>query len=680
MLIIPFLFSIAILTPAPGDTVEGWKVSVVGPGKDAKGNFSNADCSVYYPAVITREQESKHVRLFVACSQSGPKAPIIIENENKAKNTRPAAQKETKVSSPSSLDEKKVNETRRQTRGNDEKIKKIGTPQNLDPKVLAPSKAEGEKLKFRKKGEKASSMEFLKGELTEFGITQLRRQENSFVLGLGITNIESTSYLSVRPELRLQFENLAFGLGAPLRFEIFSLENAASGGSVTAGTGGFRGEDWDQIEDVLRPLRFITWGKKEDGLYIDLNRGQGLTLGHGQLLRRYAPTVDIDEDNLFAELDAYGDAGGVELLAGPFPLPRVIGGLFFIKPLGLFKEDFVSKSFSIGFSYVSDLNAPDQIFSAPNLADQRTQLAVLDDGNLASRNSEQYIGDVVQGLGIDSELKIIKTENIDVKIYGDLSTLRFPQTPDFDAFSDVGLTGGAIFRLNFGRKVSKDSPSLDDENAPSLYIPKHAFRIRLEARSFGPQFLPSYFNELYEMDKLQFGFGTEPNRAQLPTKWAYLAGQEDASWRGGGYLEASWQIPDKFAFTFIYEDAFSLGSDGDIPAARNFALHAETNNVKALQLFATYHYRHFEDFGDLFSFSNDNEIFYFGGRVRVLPFLFLNLAAQRSFRIAFSPDDLPGQKRTLSGEDDGSERYRFSSIGNDNIWAGAFEIELGWQW
>ena len=104
---------------------------------------------------------------------------------------------------------------------------------------------------------------------------------------------------------------------------------------------------------------------------------------------------------------------------------------------------------------------------------------------------------------------------------------------------------------------------------------------------------------------------------------------------------------------------------------RNFALHAETSGFGYLQLFASYHYRNFEDFSGLFTFNTDNEILYAGGRVEVLPFLFVNLAVQRAFRVGFDDDD---NSRTLD-----EKRLRFSSTGFENVWGGAFDVELGWQ-
>src|SRR5690606_5432958 len=139
-----------------------------------------------------------------------------------------------------------------------------------------------------------------------------------------------------------------------------------------------------------------------------------------------------------------------------------------------------------------------------------------------------------------------------------------------------------------------------------------------------PQYLPSYFDTLYEADKWQLGFGDTPlnQRAGLPTKIAFLASQAGEPWRVGAYFEASYAWVDWLGLTVMYEDA--IGLDGQaVPAARNFAIHGETGRALGfLQLFATYHYRHFEDFSKLFQLATDNELLYLGGRLQVLPILF----------------------------------------------------------
>ncbi len=533
---------------------------------------------------------------------------------------------------------------------------------------------------------------FLKGELTRFGDVQLLNQRSSFGVGIGAAGIDNVYYAVLRPDLNLHIGPFGLGLGAPLRFEVFDMNGLnAIDPSTYEGTlselGRFRGEDWDQIEDFLRPLRYLTWGRKEDHLYIDLNRVHALTIGHGQLVRRYSPTVDIDEDNLFVQADAYADFGGVELMAGPFPVPRLAGGLVFIKPLGLFLDDTFSKSLSFGASYVTDLNAPTRLVTVPNPADGRAQLPVDEAGELLHQHKGALVGDVVHGVGVDAELKAVRWRFVDLKVYGDYSHLLFPGVPGADVapFDDGGFALGTLLRMSFGSVFVRDLEDEDEETRagkkPREKRAEHAVRVRLEGRAFGPQYLPSYFDTLYEADKWQFGFGSTPleQRAGLPTKLGYLATQAGEPWRVGAYLEASYAWVDWLGVTLMYEDAISLSGEA-VPAARNFALHGETGQALGfLQLFATYHYRHFDDFSKLFQLATDNEVLYLGGRLQVLPILFVNLGVQRAFRTGFADDDLPGQKRPLPGQPVGADTYRYTSVGLQNSWAGTLDVELGWQ-
>ena len=70
-------------------------------------------------------------------------------------------------------------------------------------------------------------------------------------------------------------------------------------------------------------------------------------------------------------------------------------------------------------------------------------------------------------------------------------------------------------------------------------------------------------------------------------------------------------------------------------------------------------------------FNTDNEILYAGGRIKLMPFLYINAAAQRWFRVGFDDDDL-AQPAT-------DQDLRFISAGFENIWSGTFDGELGWQ-
>ncbi len=527
---------------------------------------------------------------------------------------------------------------------------------------------------------------FLKGELTHFGDVQLTNPKSSVGVRLGVAVIDNVYFAQAEPNLNLHYGDFSLGLGAPLRFEIadltqLNLADPSTTGTVFANAGRFRTEDWDQIEDFLRPLRFITYGKKEDRLFVDVNRVHAVTIGHGQLVRRYQPNIDIDEDKLIAEVDGYTDVGGVELMAGPFPVPRVVGGLVFVKPLGAFvgDDDTLQKSWSIGATYVTDLNAPTALEKRLSPADGRVQLAVDPSNQLVWRGRENPVGDMVQGAGLDTELKVFKNEFLDVKTYVDYSQLFFPADSSaaqaFPAFSGGGATVGTLLRMSFGRTPVRPIEDESDEvragRKPREMKAAHALRVRVEGRAFDAQYLPSYFNTMYEIDRLQYGFAEGNARGELPTKIAFLAAQKGQPLRLGYYVEASYDWVDVVGITAVYEDAYAAGQATLPVTARNFALHAETTGLGFLQLFATYHYRNFDDFKGLFSFSTDNEILYMGGRIELLPFLFINAAAERSFRVGFDNDDLAKQVDAHGN--------RFSSIGFENVWASSVDVELGWQ-
>lgn len=525
------------------------------------------------------------------------------------------------------------------------------------------------------------STPFLKGELTHYGDIQLVNVRSSFGVGLGLTVLGDALYAQVRPDINMHFGKFHLGLGAPLRFELLDWSDLTISPDILdkalGDFGQFRGEDWDQVEDFFRPLRYLTWGRKEDNLYIDINRVHSVTLGHGQLIRRYAPNVDIDEDNLVAAVDGYNDFGGFELLAGPLPVPRVAGALVFIKPMSFFTEDKMLRTWSVGLSVASDLNAPTVL--AGNVSAGRQQLAVDRANQFTWQGKNNLVGATVQGIGIDSEIKLLKTEHVDIKTYADYSRLLFPaDTSDaqaFDAFSAGGGAVGGLLRVSLGktpvRSIEQESEEVRTGRAPREMKAAHAFRVRLEGRLFESQFLPSYFNTLYEVDRLQFGLARTDGRGALPTKVGFLAQNAGEPMRAGVYLEASYAWVDALGLTFMYEDAQALGEASRPLQARNFAVHAETAGGGFLQLFATYHYRNFENLDALFSFTTDNEVLYAGGRVVLLPFLFLNVAAQRAFRVGFGPDD--SSRQTDAGG------FRYTSVGLANAWAYGADLELGWQ-
>ena len=515
---------------------------------------------------------------------------------------------------------------------------------------------------------------FRKGELTDYGTTQILPRQDFAGIGFGLSDMDGYRYLSITPDFNLIRGNASLGAGFPLRLK---MDDLVSGEAANYSV---REQDWDEVSDFLRPLRYFTWGRKEDNFYVDINRVHAVTIGHGQLLRNYMPNLDIDEDRLFLSADAYGDFGGVEILVGALPVPNQLGFLGFIKPLSFISDDPQLRSLSLGLSYVSDFNAPPLL----ETVQQQTFNHDTEEGIRYAVNSQgNFLWDsvAVHGVGVDGEFKVYKKGPLDIKVYADYSHLFFPSYDrlNIEAFDGGGFTAGALFRLSYGARLSKLPHALFsntvDENLRPHIMANHAFRFRAETRTFGAHYLPTYFNAVYSIQKLQMGNSASNASAALPTKIAALANPEDTSQRVGGYLELSYRWLDNVGVTAIYEDALSTGTMEPVAGGRQVVLHIESQTAYWAQVFATYHYFTFDEIGKIFQFETDNELFFAGMRIQVLPFLFINARTQRTFGIQFTDEDLLHRRSLVP---DGAE-LGYTSLGLNNAWTHTVEAQLGWQ-
>ena len=111
-------------------------------------------------------------------------------------------------------------------------------------------------------------------------------------------------------------------------------------------------------------------------------------------------------------------------------------------------------------------------------------------------------------------MKIVKTENVDIKPFIDFSWMM-PSAPDVSILSPDGstlspqdgngFTAGLLGRFNYGDDVV------------------HAIRIIGEFRSFSATYLPGYFDTFYEIQKyvssLNYGRYATLQQSLPPTKY-----------------------------------------------------------------------------------------------------------------------------------------------------------------
>jgi len=454
---------------------------------------------------------------------------------------------------------------------------------------------------------------FVKGELSQFlGADRVVTRNNRIGISLGLDRIGDTFYGLVEPQLDLRFfdNRLAIGLGVPLRLELVTL-----GGSsvIEAGNlGRIRREDYDQPGEYARILKYLTFGTKEDNVYVNVGQRYASSVGHGTLVRRYAPNIDVNHARVSAQLDAYNDYAGVELLTNDVVDWNLLAGLAFIKPLSFFSQDPMARSVSMGLSVVTDRTAPLALTTDPVTGVRKVDGS----GHLdATRRAATLVG-------LDAEVKVLKTKHADIKPYVDYSLL---------AGGEGGLTVGVLGRFNLGEKTV------------------HAFRLVAEGRALGARYLPSYFDTFYEVERYMA-------RQVQPSRWAvsneYQTKQQwvlsgDLGNRLGYYVEASYGVRRNVGITVALEGT-------NTSPEKNLVAHLELPTLDWLQFFGSYYKRGFSQWSEVTQVDSKS-IFFAGARLRALPVLFINARAFKSFQ-------------------SNAELQRY-----DNTYGFTLDLELGWE-
>jgi hypothetical protein len=497
--------------------------------------------------------------------------------------------------------------------------------------------------------------QFIKGELTNLGSDKLVVADSRFGIGFGYAHLDNSSYLAVSPEIDLHFgDRIAVGLGVPLNVLAYA------GGFYDTGKIQLRKHDYDQASDYARILRFLTVGKKEDQLYLNVSQLAAATVGHGAIVRRYSGNIDTNITRVGAELDAYGKYGGFEAFVGDVVQPQhFLAGLAFLKPLGWItgpSHDTIGWT-SLGVSTAMDLQAPytlcrNKATNYPQVGDADFTASSLGCANAAYYEpGEPVVAETrrAQLVGVDLETKIVKTENSDIKPYLDYSRLLGISNPTgvgARADGGGGLTLGFLGRFNAGgEKV-------------------HAFRIVLEGRYFDGNYLPGYFDTFYEVQKFQFITGSA-DTAYEP-KLRTILDRDPAHKRAGYYVEFAWQYNGGLALMAAYEDSFHVSGPDSIcggcsgPAqyvgSRNLTLHLEYPAYSWLQFFGSVYRRSFDGAAvDSSHPLGDNTLVYGAVRLHVLWVMFLNGRVFRSWQA----DPVLGEMK--------------------NLWGGDFNLEFGWE-
>ena len=288
---------------------------------------------------------------------------------------------------------------------------------------------------------------------------------SSFMAGASFGAIGDDVYMQISPRFEFSAGKWGFGLQVPLNLLVYKYEDDSTV---------IRKEDWDEPSDFFRMIRYVQYGQKRDPLYARFGT-LASDIGHGTIMSRYLNTADLNtfRPGLHTEINL--DFGGIELMTsdivtmwGQSSLSQLVGTRVHVKPVGFVAPDSVFNMFAIGFSYVSDLNAPEALGTVTN-DDGTTSFALDDDG--------RYVVDESGSLGVvglDVEADVLNTDILDILLYTDYNMING---------AGNGLHIGTLMDFNFSLGISVRMP------------------VRFEYRIFDADYIPQYFNSFYEIER-----------------------------------------------------------------------------------------------------------------------------------------------------------------------------------
>jgi len=263
-------------------------------------------------------------------------------------------------------------------------------------------------------------------------------------MGVGATFIDGETYYLVSFAPEVAFGQLGIGLDLNLRFNT---------------QGKLRMGDYVKFEDYLRVIRYVRWAQKGDPFYIRVGQLDYSLIGHGSIIYDYRNSASYDMRRTGIELDMNFEKYGFESMYSDLTGRGLLGLRGYVRPLkftSLAKIPVIN-NFEAGVTYARDLN----------------QYA-----NYAYTNTYSNIDSSRTGLsiyGFDFGLPIISYSFLKSTLYYD-----FAQIANYGHGSSIGIN------MNFS--------GMGILNVRGKY----------EYRINGANYIPAYFNALYEHDRFNF--------------------------------------------------------------------------------------------------------------------------------------------------------------------------------
>ena len=355
-----------------------------------------------------------------------------------------------------------------------------------------------------------------------------------------------------------------------------------------------RKQDWDQLSDYLKILRYVYVGESDKAGPYFVQGGDlvNLTVGHGTLMHRYHNNLDLSRWHTGVNAAANVEGFSVDFMVGDLLSPYLMGGRVGVRPFEM-DRGYTHRwwdTLEIGASFFADWTAPFELVRV--------------DGEV--QVDEEYVPRVQDKLsfstfGLDVGLPIPIGQRLTFTPYIDFNKISVVQ-------NGYGLHLGTIWRLEVPRGLK----------------PPFEGMFRLEYRHVSGDYLGQYFNTVYEIERFQrLASRGGQGQPKLRTLCAETCDDDAPPGRNGLWLELSLGLRD-----VIFVGAEYLAYDRG-RADGSFRLFLEVPYFEYVQAKFFYYRINTEDLGDLFAFDDRTALM---AEVRI-PFLWVLSANFRWARV-----------------------------------------------
>lgn len=404
-----------------------------------------------------------------------------------------------------------------------------------------------------------------------FSISQIKAQlytlnPNEGIIGggFGLHWIDGKPHYSFHFFPEISLGELGFGLDLNLDFD---------------SNGKLRTENFNEFTDYLSIIRYARYGKKDDPFYIRVGALDYSTLGHGSIMYLYKNSPSFDTRKIGMELDIDFNAFGFESVYGNFGQAGVFGLRGYVRPFQFTSLSNIPiiNNFEIGATYATDFDEMVGVDSAMYNYSTNKFEPLRDEGSISI-------------LGIDVGLPIIKSSLINFELYCDYTKI---------INYGSGVATGAIFGFNLFDLIDS--------------------KIKFERRFNGDNYIPSYFNSFYELERFNF----DSSSGLVNSKIQMLKNTQSIG--NGFYGELFVKVLGWFDIIGSYQRLDEYPKSG--------ILHIYTNIMPEdypYVLKAGYDKINIEDGKDIFTLD-DRSMLYFEYGYKVFPFLVVSILYNWTF-------------------------------------------------